>query len=322
MEFVLQKRGAHMDIRSLKYFIQVAKEQNFTKAASKLYISQPALSKTIKKLEQEMNMPLFDIRTSGVYLTDYGQFLYDRAIPIIGEFDALSNCVNEVQSMQTGELRIGVTPIIATLYMVDIVVEFSNCWPKIELKLMEHGSKTLRTMLHNGEIDLAVCIDGDYIEGLKDTVLFQDEMVAILSSEHALAHRERLHFEELKDEVFNFYSTSSSLHRQITERCIRAGFIPQKNIVSTKVNFIMRMTENNRGICILPRPYAVHAYQNNPRLKAVPFTEPFPWTGCIVHNELGYQSYLSRFFESYVVDAFQSQAWLEKKEQNESLVLE
>ena len=72
-----------MDIRVLKYFVQVAKDQNFTRAAEHLYISQPALSKMIKKLESELGIPLFDIRTNGVYLTNYGEQLFHQVLPLL-----------------------------------------------------------------------------------------------------------------------------------------------------------------------------------------------------------------------------------------------
>ena len=110
-----------MDIRVLKYFVQVAKDRNFTRASEHLYISQPALSKTIKKLEHELGINLFDIRTTGVQLTDYGQMLYQRAVPLIAEFDALTNFVSDIQAKPVGRLRVGVTPMIATLYTVSIV---------------------------------------------------------------------------------------------------------------------------------------------------------------------------------------------------------
>ena len=132
-----------MDIRVLKYFVQVAKDRNFTRASEHLYISQPALSKTIKKLEHELGINLFDIRTTGVQLTDYGQMLYQRAVPLIAEFDALTNFVSDIQAKPVGRLRVGVTPMIATLYTVSIVTEFNDRWPEVELQITENGSIAL-----------------------------------------------------------------------------------------------------------------------------------------------------------------------------------
>ena len=122
----LGKGETGVDIRVLKYFVQVAKDKNFTRASEHLYISQPALSKMIKKLEHELSIDLFDVRPTGVQLTDYGQMLYQRAVPLIAEFDSLANFVADIQAKPVGRLRVGVTPMIATLYMVNIVTEFND----------------------------------------------------------------------------------------------------------------------------------------------------------------------------------------------------
>lgn len=292
-----------MDIRVLKYFVQVAKSRNFTRAAERLYISQPALSKMIKKLEAELGVSLFDVHTSGVYLTEYGQLLYQRVVPLLAEFDSLADIVRESQARPTGKLRIGVTPMLATLYMVDIITEFSRQWPEIELQITEDGSIALRKALRDAELDMVLCITGNELPGLQDTILFEDEMVVVLSRENELARYSSLRFQQLEGQLFNLYSQYASLSRQITDRCVKAGFIPRINISSSKVNFMLQMTEHNRGICILPRPYALRGIREN--LKMIPFEEKFPWQGCIVSNPNRYMPNVARIFERFVLDYFE-----------------
>ncbi len=293
-----------MDIRILRYFVQVAKDKNFTKAAEHLYISQPALSKMIKKLEQELGVSLVEIRSGGVFLTDYGQELYQRAVPMIAQFDSLTNFIERRGEMPSGLLRIGVTPMLATLYMVNIVTHFNNQWPNVEFRIVEDGSITLRKSLLAGDLDLVLCITGDVVPGLQDTILFEEEMVAVVSTENPLSQFEALDFTQLAHEPFNLYSQYASLYRQIVERCIKAGFEPKINITSSKVNFMLQMTEHNRGICILPRPYAVRGARSN--LKIIPFIEKFPWQGCIVRNKTVYQPQISSLFEKFVLSYFKS----------------
>lgn len=291
-----------MDIRVLKYFVQVSKDRNFTRAAEHLYISQPALSKMIKKLELELGVPLFDIRPSGVYLTDYGQQLYARAIPIISEFDSLTDFIGEMAANPSGKLKIGVTPMMATLYMVNIITQFSREWPNIELQIVEDGSIALRKTLLDGELDLILCITGDSFPSLQDTILFRDEMVVVVSADSPLAQYPALKFSQLEDQMFNLYSRYATLTHQITDRCIKAGFMPKTNVSSSKVNFMLQMTEHNRGICLLPRPYAMRGLR--PCLKMIRFEEPFPWEGCIVKNRDIYQTKLSKIFEEFVTQYF------------------
>lgn len=115
-----------MDIKVLKYFVQVAKDQSYTRAAEHLFLSQPALSKLIKKLERELKVPLFRVQKNGVYLTDYGEQFYRRVVPIISAFDSLSAFVETMHSAPVGRLKLGVTPMIASLYVVDIVTNFNR----------------------------------------------------------------------------------------------------------------------------------------------------------------------------------------------------
>lgn len=87
-----------MELRELRYFVQIAQDQSYTKAANRLFISQPALSKTMKKLEYELGVPLLVVKSNGVFLSDFGQALYERTIPLLNEFDALSDFVQEVKT--------------------------------------------------------------------------------------------------------------------------------------------------------------------------------------------------------------------------------
>lgn len=293
-----------MELRELRYFVQIAEDHSFTRAAEHLFVSQPALSKMIKKLESELQIPLFIVKSSGVNLTDYGEALYKKSIHLINEFDALPNFIADVRGAKNSKLRVGVTPMLGTLYLVDIVVDFCNLYPDVELKLSESGSKDVRQQLLDGSCDIGICITGDNNEMLQDTILFRDEMIVCLPVADPLAQFPTLRFEQLKNRCFNFYSSASALYTQITDRCIRAGFQPKINISSSKINMIMQMTAKGKGICILPHPYAERYPM--PGLKLVPIEDPFPWTGCLVKNRSMYQTYVSQIFETFVLDYFKT----------------
>ena len=292
-----------MDIRVLKYFVQVARDQSFTKAAEHLYVSQPALSKMIRKLENEVGVSLVDVQPGGVQLTDYGRELFQRAVPLLAEFDSLVNFVEHAHDRPSGLLRVGVTPMIATLYMVDIVTRFNAVYPDIEFQIIEDGTVALRRQLLDANLDLALCIVGrEPSPELRDTVLLEEEMVAVLSVDNTLTQCDSLHFSQLAEQPLNLYTKYSALAEQIQERCVKAGFLPKINITSSKVNFMLQMTEHNRGISLLPRPYALRSIR--PNLKVVPCTEPFPWQVCLTRNKHMYQSYIAQLFEDFVQTYF------------------
>lgn len=293
-----------MELRELRYFVQIAKDQSYTKAANRLYISQPALSKMMKKLESELGVPLLVVKSNGVFLSDFGQALYDRVVPLLNEFDSLSDFVKEVQNAKNAKLRIGVSPMLADLFLMDAIVGFSNLYPSVEIKLTETGSKAVRQQLADGNLDIGVCIADDSYDCLEDTILLRDEMVVCVNPSNPLAQYDTLCFKQLKDEYFNMYSSFSTLNTQLLAHCSYAGFEPKINISSSKINLIIQMTEKGKGICLLPRPYAV---RNLPAgLKQISLQDHFPWVCCLATNKTSYLSSVAVLFKQFVLDHFSS----------------
>lgn len=291
-----------MELRELRYFVQIAKDRSYTKAANRLYISQPALSKMIKKLESELGVPLLVVKSNGVFLSDFGQALYDRAVPLLNEFDSLTDFIQEVQNAKNAKLRIGVSPMLADLFLMDAIVGFSNLYPSVEIKLTETGSKAVRQQLADGNLDIGVCIADDSYDCLEDTILLRDEMVVCVNLSNPLAQHESLCFKQLKDEYFNMYSSFSTLNTQLLAHCSYAGFEPKINISSSKINLIIQMTEKGKGICLLPRPYAI---RNLPAgLKLIPLQDKFPWICCLAMNKAAYHSSVALLFKKFVLNHF------------------
>lgn len=291
-----------MDIRELKYFVQIAKERSFTKAAKTLFISQPALSKMMRKLEKELGVELFFVKPDGVNLTEYGMALFEKSVSLIQEFDELGNLVTDFRKMPKGKLTVGVTPMLGTMFMVDIFVDFREKYPEIDLQLIENGSNEIRRMLNDGELDVGICILGEDGAVEEDTILFEDEMAVCMHRCNPLTRNISVGFNQLKDELFNMYSPKSALHSQIMNRCLRAGFEPRINVISSKISMILRMTQRGQGICVVPRPYVSRFLPDDVRL--IPFSDRFPWTGCLVRSGGRYRSYIEKLFGDYVVSFF------------------
>ena len=293
-----------MELRELRYFVQIAKDHSYTKAAEHMYVSQPALSKTMKKLESELGVPLVESKTSGVCLTDYGEALYRKVVPLINEFDTLQNFAADVQEAKVGKLCVGMTPMLGTLFLVDIAVDFCNRYPGIDLKLEEGGSKIVRQQVIEGETDIGFCIAGEKSDFLAETVLFRDTIVVCVHESNPLSSKQSLRFQDLANEDFNLYGNATIISHQIIDRCVRAGFQPKVNITSSKISMVMKMTIRGKGICILPRPYAKR--YSSPELKMIPIEDDFSWSGCLIKKRDGYQSYVSRLFEQFAINYFQS----------------
>lgn len=113
-----------MQLRSLEIFVTVVEKNGFTKAAENLYVGQPTISKTIRKLEQELNVTLFDRSSKKIQLTDEGKALYQKSKDILGEVYSIPDCLNELSSVIRGEVKVGIPQIIGTIFFPKSLVSF------------------------------------------------------------------------------------------------------------------------------------------------------------------------------------------------------
>lgn len=135
-----------MDIRHLQYFLEVARQQSFTKAAEVLYITQPTISKTVKSLEEELGITLLDRYGKKVELTDAGHVFFRQALEIEKSFRSLSSELDDLMNLKKGHLRIGLPPMVGSSFFPMIIGEFHKAYPQVTIQLFEDGAKKWRPM--------------------------------------------------------------------------------------------------------------------------------------------------------------------------------
>lgn len=136
-----------MDIQHLKYFVAVAKEGNFTKAAQKLYVSQPTISKMVKSIEDELGVVLFDRTGKQAKLTDAGEIILVQARNIIQSFDNLSSELDDLIQLKKGNIHIGLPPMVGSRFFPKVIQAFHKKYPNITVQLVEDGAKKWKEML-------------------------------------------------------------------------------------------------------------------------------------------------------------------------------
>ncbi|MGK5745363.1 LysR family transcriptional regulator [Proteus mirabilis] len=144
-----------MDIRVLRYFIEVVQLNGFSRAADTLFITQPAISRSIKKLEDELGTVLLIREVDGVKLTDDGAILYEHAKQILAQFNSMNKALNDKDEPLTGALNVGLPPVIASTYFADIIMAFSSRHPNVELKIFELGTKQMEDAMLEGTVETA-----------------------------------------------------------------------------------------------------------------------------------------------------------------------
>ena len=221
---------ARMDLRHLRYFVAVAEELHFTRAAERLGIKQPPLSLQIKQLEQELGAPLFRRLTRGVELTEPGKLLLDEARQILEQVERTKANVRNRARGETGHIRVGFAG--ATYFqprVVGLIQAYRKCHPDVLLSPVQSNTPHLVEALRNGSVDVAFVRPplGDS-EGLTIHPLVQESMRIVLPSKHPQARKRFVSLATLAQETIILppRAISPGLYDSIIASCQRAGFSP------------------------------------------------------------------------------------------------
>ncbi|WKA55722.1 LysR family transcriptional regulator [Planococcus shixiaomingii] len=289
-----------MDIRQLSYFIEVAKFKSFTKAALALHLSQPSLSKMVKNLEEELDVTLFDRSSRQIVLTDAGEVVFQQAQKLLNGMDDLSTSLYDVMNLKKGKIKIGLPPVISTLFFPTIIAEFQKAYPDISIMLAEDGAKKVEKKVIDGEVDLGfVMLPVD--EEKFDVVPFvHQEIKLLVHKSHPLADRDVIDLIEFKDDPFLLLSKEFTLNSRTREFCRSQGFEPVIAYESSQWDFIVGMVEKNLGVTLMPE-LICHRVKDGP-FKTISLTTTFPWVLGIIMAKNRYVSFTSRSFISLVND--------------------
>ncbi|WP_077328459.1 LysR family transcriptional regulator [Virgibacillus siamensis] len=269
-----------MDIRQIEYFAEVARQLNFTKAAAVLHISQPSLSKTMKNLEDELDVTLFYRGTKQLELTDAGQAFLINAKNVLDAFENLTTELNDVIDLKRGEIKIGIPPIIGAAFFSKLISRYKETYPSINIRLTEVGSNTIKAGVSDGELDIGlVCNLPVQKENFETIKLLKDPLMLIAHKDNPLAWEKEISFSQIAEEPFILYRHDFSLHDKIIHACDKHGFYPNVVCESSQKDFMVEMVEAKLGIALLPSKICEHI--NSDQIITVPFHKP------VVNLELG-----------------------------------
>ena len=185
-----------MDLDQLRYFLRVAERQSFTKAAADLGISQPALSRSIRKLEEDLGQPVFERQSRAVVLTDAGRLLQTRARQALAVLDDVR--VEITDDGRSGCLRIGAIPTVAPYFLPDVLRRFTNAFPDASVVVREQTTDRLLKACGDGEIDLAILALPVSAPYLDVETLFEEELLLVMPPSHPLAARPAIRIADIE----------------------------------------------------------------------------------------------------------------------------
>lgn len=288
-----------MEFRDIKAFMEVANHLGFTKAAEHSHRSQPSLSKAVKKLEEQLDVELFDRSTRHLQLTDAGKIVYKQGQQALASLQALPMLLEELNDGATGEIKIGIPPLIGTLFFPQIARTFHAHYPHVKLELYEHGAILIEELVEENQIDVGIIVLPTDKSIFNVYSFINDEFLLYIRDDHPLAKRESIELIELKDEQFIIFSKGFALHEHIINACTEAGFIPSISYESSQWDLILELVASNLGITLLPK--SIFERHNNPFIKTIPLqSSPLLWKLGVITKKNAYHSFaLKKFIQLF-----------------------
>lgn len=246
-----------IELRHLRYFIAVAEELHFGRAARRLHLSQPPLSQQIRRLEELLGYPLF-VRTSrAVRLTSAGETFLERAQRTLRKMDEDVEAMRCVGRGEAGTLGVGFIGSGMLTAIPAMLGQYRARYPRVNLQLRETYTSGVIRGLKEGSLDVGFLRDGGPTEGLEVETLFSEPFLAVLPAKHALARRSSrglLDPAELADEPFVFFSPTAGnrAYEKPVSICERAGFRPRVVQEAPQWLTIMRLVGAGLGVSIGP----------------------------------------------------------------------
>ena len=243
-----------MDIRALRYFVELVREKSFTRASEKLFVTQPTISKMIRNMEEELGQPLLNREGHSFTLTDSGQVLFARGQLILAQMQQLEAELADLQSLQHGRLALGIPPMVGHVY-ADLIRAYRSRYPKVELSIVEYGGRRIEQAVLEGELDLAITMLPTKEEGVLSALELDCYPIQVaLPDLPRWRGGSEIRLADLQEEPFLLYTQAFTLSERLEQACQQAGFVPQVAARSSQWDFLTAMVRSGMGVAFLPEP--------------------------------------------------------------------
>jgi LysR family hydrogen peroxide-inducible transcriptional activator len=278
-----------MEIHQLRYFVAVAEEGNFSRAAAKVRVAQPSLSQQIRKLEAEIGQPLFDRLPRSVVLTEAGRCLLDYARQILASIGDARRCVDELKGTIAGDVAVGAIPTIAPYVLPELVVTFQKHYPDVTLHIVEDVTAVITRRVEAGELDVALASTCQRTPTLRVERLGEEPLLALVPEGHALAKQTMITLDDLKSQRFLLLHEMHCLSQQVHHLLESRRLDPEVALAGSQLSTIANMVAAGIGVSIVPNMMIKH--QATPGCVSLPFAPPIPERELnFLHNPLRFQS--------------------------------
>lgn len=254
-----------MEFKQLKYFIQVAEDMNYTIASKKLFVTQPTLSWTTKKLEEELGFKLFDYDGKKLKLTEKGKQFSVMAKHLMKEYEKTMDVVHSEKNEISGTISLGIPVLFTDCFFIDPIMAFLEKYPDIKIKMIHNGSLAIQQMILSGKIDIGIISHLNPPTDLNVVELpnYSYQEVLVASNTHKLAQNKIISFSQLKKELFILLTNAFTLGELPILQCRENGFIPDIKFRSSEWSFICDAVAHSQCVSVMPRPLVNRYFQHD-----------------------------------------------------------
>jgi len=266
-----------MTITQLKYVLAVAEYKNFTLAADKCFVTQPTLSMQIQKIEEELNIQIFDRTKKPIQLTDIGQKIVTQAKSIVNEADRIQDIVEQQKGFIGGEFRLGIIPTIMPTLLPMFLKNFIKKYPKVKLIIEELNTAEIITKLNNGHLDAAIAATPLQEEKIKEIVLYYEPFMAYIPEGHRHFQKKEIEVADLNLDEILLLQDGHCFRDGILNLCRNntRNEINHFQIESGSFETLIKLANEGLGTTLLPYLHTLDLNESD-KNKLRHFKEPKP----------------------------------------------
>lgn len=262
-----------VELRQLRYFVEVAEREHISEAAEHLHVAQSAISRQIANLEEELGTPLFERIGRNVKLTPVGKIFLEHCITALKGIDFAAKQVEEYLDPAKGTIKIGFPTSLASYVLPTVISAFKKEYPEISFHLRQGSYKYLIDAVKNRELNLALLGPlPPKDEAINTTVLFSENIHALLPATHPLAKKESINLVDLRNDQFVLFPEGYILNKVAVDACRSVGFMPNITSEGEDMDALKGLVAAGIGVTLLPES---SLYDSTPRMTVkVPIATP------------------------------------------------
>ncbi|MCW5625153.1 MAG: LysR family transcriptional regulator [Burkholderiales bacterium] len=276
-----------MTLQELKYIVAVAEERHFRRAAERSFVSQPSLSASVRKLEDELGIKIFERGPGEVLLTEVGEQVVAQARRVLEEAENVKAVAKQRRDPLVGVLRFGVIHTIAPYLLPDLVVGLRAAAPGMPLDIEENMTANLDQMLRSGLIDVAILALPYAATGIETQPLYDEAFRVVVPAGHPWARRKAIHPDELHGQNLLLLSIGHCFRDQVMDACHEFSRPASPGKEGNSLETLRSMVASGLGISVLPASAALPRYAS-PLVKVLDFAEPRPVRRVVIAYRSGF----------------------------------